>query len=103
MPGWERVRFQIDSGATDAVGPKEIARAFEMKETEMSNRGVGYVAATGSSIEKHGEKKIVGYTDDGKSVSMRVQRADFKKALCSAHKMNLGCNVVALDGGKSYT
>ncbi len=33
---------------------------------------------------------------------MRVQRADVKKALCSAHKMNLGGNVVVLDGGKSY-
>ncbi len=34
-PGWERVRVQIASGAIDAVGPKEIAKAFEMKETEM--------------------------------------------------------------------
>ena len=71
-PGWERVRVQIDSGAVDTVGPKEIARAFEMKETEMSKRGIGYVAANGSSIKNYGEKKIVGYTDDGESVSMRV-------------------------------
>ena len=102
-PGWERVRVQIDSGAIDTVGPKEIARAFEMKETEMSKRGIGYVAANGSSVENYGEKKIVGYTDDGESVSMRVQRADVKKVLCSAHKMNPGGNVVALDGGRSYT
>ncbi len=32
---------------------------------------------------------------------MRVQCADVKKALCSAHKMNLGGNVVVLDGGRS--
>ena len=25
-PGWERVRVQIDSGAIDTVGPKEMAR-----------------------------------------------------------------------------
>ncbi len=24
-PGWERVRIQIDSGAIDTVGPKDIA------------------------------------------------------------------------------
>ncbi len=60
-PGWERVRVQIDSGAIDAVGPKEIAKAFEMKETEMSKRGKGYVAANGSSIEYYWESKIVGY------------------------------------------
>ena len=102
-PGCERVRVQIDSGAIDTVGPKEIAKAFEVKETEMSKRGIRYVAANGSSIENYGEKKIVGYNDDGESVSMRVQRADVKKVLCSVHKMNLGGNVVVLDGGRSYT
>ena len=44
----------------------------------------------------------MGYTDDGESVSMRAQCADAKKALCSVHKMNLGGNVVVLDGAKSY-
>ncbi len=28
---------------------------------------------------KYGEKKIGGYTDDGESVSMRVQRADARR------------------------
>ncbi len=43
-----------------------------MKETEMSERGVGYVAANWSIFENSGEKKIVGYTDEGESVSMGV-------------------------------
>ncbi len=60
-------------------------KQFEMEETEMSKKGVGYDAADGISIKNYGEKKIVGYTDDGESVSMRVQCADVKKALCSAH------------------
>ncbi len=51
LPGWERVRVQIDSGASDAAGPKEIAHVFEMKETEMSKRCRGYFAANGSSID----------------------------------------------------
>ncbi len=79
-PGCERVRVQIDSGAIDTVGPKEIAKACEMKETEISNRDVGYIAANGSSIKKYGEK-VVGYTDGGESVSMMVQRADVIKVL----------------------
>ena len=33
---------------------------------------------------------------------MRVQCADVNKVLCSVHKMNLGGNVVVLDGEKSY-
>ncbi len=79
-PGWERARAQTDSGAIDAVGPAEITRAFEMKETVMSKRGVGCIAASGSSVENCGEKKIVGYADDGESVSMRAQSANVRKA-----------------------
>ncbi len=44
----------------------------------------------------------MGYTDDGESVSMRVQCADVKKIRCSVHKTNLGGNVVVLDGARSY-
>ncbi len=52
MPG----RVQIDIGAIDAVGPKEISTAFEMKNAEMSKRGIGYVAAGGSSVENYGRR-----------------------------------------------
>ncbi len=95
------MRVQRDPGATVTAGPKDIAKALEMKETEMSERDIGYVAANGSSSENYGEKKIVGYTDDGDGVSTRAQHADVKKAL--SHKMNLEGNVVALDGGRSHT
>ncbi len=100
-PGWDRVRAQIDSGAIDAVGPKEIAKAIETKETERSKRGM-YVAAKGSSVENYGEKKIVGYADDGESVSMGAQRADVQKAPRSVHMMSLGGQVAVLDVGKIY-
>ena len=35
-PGWERIAVQIDSGAVDTVGPKEVAGALGMKEMPMS-------------------------------------------------------------------
>ncbi len=53
--------------AINTVGPKEIARALEMKETEMSKRGMGYVAESGGSIENYGEKKIMDNTDGGEN------------------------------------
>ncbi len=73
-----------------------------MRETEMSRKGIGFVAANGSSIQNYGEKMIIGHTDDGGAVSMKVQCADVKKILCSVHKMNMGGNVVVLDGKSRY-
>ena len=32
-----------------------------------------------------------------------IQRTDVRKVLGSVHKMNMGGNVVVLDGDKSYT
>ncbi len=54
MRGWEKIRVQIDAGAVDTVGPTEVARALKMKETVMSKKGIGYLAANRSSIENYG-------------------------------------------------
>jgi hypothetical protein len=45
MPGWGRDTAQIDSGATDAAGRKDVAGALGMKGTLVSKKGVGYFAA----------------------------------------------------------
>ena len=84
------------------MAPKEVAKAFELRETVMSKKGIGFVAANGSKIENYGEKRVVGYTEDGEGVSMKMQRAEVKKVLGSVHKMNQGGNVVVLDGERSY-
>jgi hypothetical protein len=97
---WGKARAQVDSGAAEKVGPKEIPNAFTMKENVMSRNGSGYVAANGTKIRNYGEKRIDGHTEAGGGMSMRIQRADGKKVLGSVHKMNLGGNVVALDGNK---
>ena len=57
VKGWERIRVQVDSGAIDTVGPKEVAKAFEMKETVMSKKGVGFIAANGSGIKNFLERR----------------------------------------------
>ena len=92
-----KVRAQVDSGAIDTVGLKEIAKALTMKENVMSKKGLGYVAANGSKIRNFGEKRIVGYTEAGDGMSMKIQRADVKKVLGSVRKMNVGGNVVVLE------
>ena len=101
-PGWERIRVQIDSGAIDTVGPKSVAKAFSMMETAHSKKGIGFVAANGSPIKNHGERKVAGYTDDGEAVVMRITCADVQKVLGSVHKMNKGGNRIVLDSDESY-
>ncbi len=63
-----KIRIQVGLGAIDTVGPKGIAKAFEVKETVASQQGLGCVAANGSNIANHKEKKVVGYPDDGEGV-----------------------------------
>ncbi len=68
----------------------------------MSRRGIGYVAARGSSIEKHGEKRSLGtrtirWREHGHPRSAR--RCHEVTALGSQEEH--GGNVVALGGGRS--
>ncbi len=69
VKGWEQIRVQIDSGAVETEGRKEVA--LKMRETAMSKTGSGYVAANGSSIKNYGEKRMDGHTGSGVGMSMR--------------------------------
>ncbi len=57
---WEKVRVQIDSGAIRTVGPTDVTEVFQMKETVISKKGMGHVAATWNNIKNYGEKTVVG-------------------------------------------
>jgi hypothetical protein len=100
--GWERIKVQVDSGAIDSVAPRDVASAFSLMKTKLSEAGIGFVAANGSKIDNYGEKQLVGYTEEGDAVGMRMTCADVHKVLGSVHKMNMGGNKVVLDGSKSY-
>jgi hypothetical protein len=100
--GWEKVAVQVDSGAVDSVAPPGIAEAFSVMKTKMSEAGIGFVAANGSRIANFGEKQVMGWTDEGDPVSMRMTVADVNKVLGSVHRMNLGGNKVVLNGSDSY-
>ena len=102
VPDGEKVRVQVDYGAVDTAVLKEIARASAVRPTEMPRRGIGFIAANGSKISNHGEKRVSGWTDEGVCMSMRMTCADVKKPLCSVYRMNLGGNVVVFDGNRGY-
>ena len=68
-------------------GPIRAAKAYEMKETVMSKKGVGFIAANGSGIKNFGEEKIVAYTESGVGFGMKSQCAEVEKVLGSVHKI----------------
>ncbi len=61
---------QIDAEAIRTVDPKAVARAFNIKETVVSKKCIGHVAANESNVDTYGEKRIVGHMGSGKGVSM---------------------------------
>ena len=67
---WEVIKVQIDSGAVDTVGPKEVGSGFKLKETKSSKENRNFVAANGTTIKHHGEKVIKGFTDGGIKVKV---------------------------------
>ncbi len=100
----ERARVQIDSGAIDAVGPKIIAKALEVKEGhgDVKERHRIHRGKREQHRKLRREKKIASYADDGREHQHTNPPADVKKVLCSARKLNLGGNAVALGGGRGY-
>ncbi len=59
-PGWGRIAVQIDSGAMHTVGSKDIQKAFAMKETLMSKKGIGYAIAKEVNVKYFGEENVIG-------------------------------------------
>ncbi len=49
------------------------------------------------------EKKIIGHTEDGEGVSLRIQRADAKTVLGSVHKRDVEGNAAVLDGDEAHS
>ncbi len=81
MKGWARNRVQIDSGAMKTVGPMDVAREVTMKETIMSKKTIGSVAGTMSNLKYYGGTSVLGHTDSGEGLTMRIQCTDLKKIL----------------------
>ncbi len=55
-----------------------------------------------SSIEVFEEERIVGHPDSGEGLSMKIQGTGVETVLGSVRKMNVGSNVVVLDGKRCH-
>ena len=71
-----------------------MAAHIPIKESRGSRAGQRYHTADGTKIPNQGEKVIRGYTNEGKSVTVKYQIADVTKPLCSVGKICDNSNVV---------
>ena len=66
----EKIAVTLDSGTVDHVGPKHVAEAFEVKESDKSRRGFKYQVANDIEIPNEGEKWISGCGEDWQLVKI---------------------------------
>ena len=78
---WEVVEVTVDSGAVTTVGPKDVATAFPLEETEESRAGRKFYAANGSPIDNYGRRRTEVVVGEGHQVNLSMQVAEVVKVL----------------------
>ena len=86
---WDKecITVTIDSGASDSVMNKNMAKDCKMRPSEGSRSGVKYLAAGGEVIKNEGEKKMAVRTEEGHTCNLNMQITAVNKALLSVSKI----------------
>ena len=100
---WTEIEVAVDSGATETVmGEDTLAGVIDITEGAACKRGVQYEVANGVQIPNLGERKFVGFTEEGIARSMTAQVCAVNKTLMSVSKIARGGNRVIFDEDGSY-
>ena len=100
---WVQVEANIDSGATETVIPEEtLAGVIDISEGAAFKRGVQYEVADGTKVPNLGERRFVGFTEDGRASGVVAQVCAVNKMLMSVSKMTKNGNKVVFDDEGSY-
>jgi hypothetical protein len=100
---WEKLKVVTDSGTVDNLTSPDKMNWLELKETELSRRGMKYSAATGGGIRNIGERRAIGETIEGEGIGMTFQVGkECKRTLGSVKRMCGAGNRVVFDDEGSY-
>ena len=94
-------KVTIDSGAEASIWPATHVSWKNVKPTEESRKGIGFVAANGSRMQNYGGTQVK-FEKDGKVKAMNFEVTDCKKPLASVARIVDQGNKVAFDEGESY-
>ena len=89
--GMEKISICPDSGSCRNVGPKWMAPAVEVEQSEGSKQGVFYRAANGGKLPNLGQKRLAGLDANGNGMSGIWQMADVTKPFSSVMEMVKAC------------
>ena len=82
--------------------PPSAAQKFAVNPTEQSRNGTGFRAANGTAIRHYGQRRIEGWSDNFKQITMIAQVADVKATLGSVHQMLRAGNMVHFEPDNCY-
>ena len=99
---WKCVETVVDSGAADTVGPLDLAEWLPLVPSEGSKRGQTWKAAGGEILPNHGEKRVIGMTEEGHEVSTVYQIVEVSKALGSVARVCDKGNRVVFESDGGY-
>ena len=100
---WVEIEVAIDSGATETVMAAEPLNGIvDITEGPALRRGVAYEVANGVEIPNLGERKLLGFTEEGGQRGITVQICAVNKTLMSVSKVAAQGNRVVFDDEGSY-
>ena len=97
------IEIAVDSGATETVMAEEtLSGIVDITEGPALKRGVSYEVADGTEIPNLGERKFLGFTEEGVPWGIKSQVCAVNKTLMSVSKMTAQGNRVVFDDDGSY-
>ena len=100
---WVAIEVAIDSGATETVMAEEtLSGVIDITEGPAMKRGVTYEVADGNEIPNLGERKFLGFTEEGGQKGVTAQVCAVNKTLMSVSKIASKGNRVVFDDDGSY-
>ena len=100
---WVEIEVAIDSGATETVmSEKTLNGVIDITEGPAMKRGVAYEVVDGTEIPNLGERKFLGFTEEGGQKGVAAQICAVNKTLMSVSKIAAKGNRVVLDDDGSY-
>ena len=100
---WVEIEVAVDSGATETVmGEETFTGIVDIAEGPACRRGVTYEVADGTEIPNLGERKLLGFTEEGGQRGVTAQVCAVNKTLMSVSKVAAQGNRLIFDDDGSY-